>query len=338
VLPALKDRPAHYWFTDVSDVFLSRAAQKFSQYPFVSYRLYDVERTPEAQGLTSHSFDVVIAANVLHATPDLRMTLDQVRSLLTSNGVLVLFEATRAQHWFDMTTGLIEGWQKFADGLRVDSPLLPPNTWSDLLRTAGFEDVEILPQAGSPAEILGQHVILARGPAGVGESVGRESDAGDAAEFGPGSEAATQALEGAAFRREWDDAPPAERLDLLAEHVRSIVARVLRLDSPAAVDRQGRLMDLGVDSLMALELRNLLTRSLGLERSLPATLIFDYPTVNAVAAHLAETVLAGPADEGQRTPEPQPTGEADTSTADLEALSDAEVETMLLAKLKSLKD
>ena len=71
------------------------------------------------------------------------------------------------------------------------------------------------------------------------------------------------------------------------------------------------LRQLGLDSLMAVELRNLLGKSVG--QSLPATLTFDHPTVEALVDHLATTALAD--DVG-----PNPTA---TSTHAAEAPIDA---------------
>ena len=61
-----------------------------------------------------------------------------------------------------MTTGLIEGWQHFADDLRGDHPLLARRAWLGALQTAGFAECGAWPPRGSLAEALGQHVIVAQ--------------------------------------------------------------------------------------------------------------------------------------------------------------------------------
>ena len=72
--------------------------------------------------------------------------------------------------------------------------------------------------------------------------------------------------------------------------------RVLGLDDRGALDTRRPLHELGLDSLMAVELRNLLKADLELGVPLTATLVFDHPTVEAIAEHLVRDVLglAGP--------------------------------------------
>ncbi|WP_374121250.1 SDR family NAD(P)-dependent oxidoreductase [Streptomyces sp. RS2] len=73
--------------------------------------------------------------------------------------------------------------------------------------------------------------------------------------------------------------------------VRSQVAAVLGHERPEAVDVNRGFMDAGIDSLMALELRNRLGDLLG--RRLPTTLIFDYPSVSAVVGYILEELFGG---------------------------------------------
>jgi acyl transferase domain-containing protein/acyl carrier protein len=147
VLARLPDAQVEYVFTDVSQHFLAKAQQKFLGRERTRFAILDVEKTPGSQGFEEHSFDVVLAANVLHATKNLRETLSNVRRLLAPGGLLVLFEVTSAQTWVDLTFGLTEGWWRFEDNdLRTSHPLLSRQSWTSLLEASGFTDVSLLPE------------------------------------------------------------------------------------------------------------------------------------------------------------------------------------------------
>ncbi len=87
------------------------------------------------------------------------------------------------------------------------------------------------------------------------------------------------------------EAAQGERRDMLVNYVRGRVAKILRREDSDPIERRQRLMDLGIDSLMAVQLRNLLGAGLGLKQPLPATLIFNYPTVEAIAACLEKQIF-----------------------------------------------
>jgi acyl carrier protein len=82
---------------------------------------------------------------------------------------------------------------------------------------------------------------------------------------------------------------PADRVPLLERHVMEQLGTVLRLD-PRRIDRMSPFQNLGIDSLMSLELRNRLEASLGIRLS--ATVLFTYATTAALVEHLCGLLLA----------------------------------------------
>ncbi len=79
-----------------------------------------------------------------------------------------------------------------------------------------------------------------------------------------------------------------QRRDAMRAFARQEVASVLRV-SPDRVDPTKALKSLGIDSLLALDLRNRLERATALRLS--GTLVFSYPTVEAIADHLREQLF-----------------------------------------------
>ena len=153
--PAIAGRNVEYTYTDVSALFTARAQERFAEYPFFRYAVLDIEKPAAAQGFAPESFDIVIAANVLHATADLRATVDNVRRMLAPSGLLVLIEGTRPERWVDLTFGMTEGWWKFQDSsLRPEHALLTRAQWMELLEQEGFRAAVVEPDSGSQQVLL----------------------------------------------------------------------------------------------------------------------------------------------------------------------------------------
>ncbi|MEU4230027.1 type I polyketide synthase [Nonomuraea sp. NPDC026600] len=120
--------------------------------------------------------------------------------------------------------------------------------------------------------------------------------------------------------------PDAEAADLLLDLVRRYVASVLGHSDTGEIDPDRQFKELGFDSLTSVDLRNRLRAEIGLD--LPATLVFDYPTPEALAGHLRERV---------RQAAPDPVGAAfDRFEATLAAQKDDASRDRIAARLRAL--
>lgn len=364
ILAQLAPEHTLYTFSDVSDMFLGRAKQRFRSHSAyaMEFLLFDLDRDEDS---TAHEgrYDVVLIANALHAAKDLRASLDRVRRVLQPGGALVLIETTQTQAWHDVSTGLIEGWQHFADDARSDgSPLISADRWAEELKRAGFTNFCAAPGPALPTFVLGVQVLLAQAPVEASGLQSQQAGSSSAAMRQSTSEmlftysgeasndsAAPGAIAGAAglnlLRNEIECAAPKGRPALVAAKVTKAVAQTLGTTSLPAKD--ARLMDLGLDSLMAIELRNRLQTIFGIG-DLPSTLIFDYPTSEAIARLLlvqlgyeADGGDSGPAElrPAEATPEraqmeETSQGSSVHSDEELNAMSDDEIAELLRLRLE----
>jgi acyl transferase domain-containing protein len=134
------------------------------------------------------------------------------------------------------------------------------------------------------------------------------------------------------FLGKLEKASPKRRQSLLQAYVRDQVVKVMGLDPSYPLKPQQRLFDAGLDSVTAVELVNRLQTNLG--RPLPATLVFDYPTVEALSEYLAREVLSldSTATSQAALPEDNDVQETDSLTK-LEQLSEDEAKALLIKTL-----
>ncbi|MFN6527753.1 non-ribosomal peptide synthetase/type I polyketide synthase [Nostoc sp. ChiSLP03a] len=153
---------ANYSFTELSPVLLNKARQKFKHRDNLNFHQLDIEKSPVSQGLTAHSYQIVVAANVLHSTRNLTETLNNIRELLIPGGYLVLLETVENNSWLDLTFGLTPGWWRFQDkDLRLDTPLLSGESWCAVLKRCGFATADSFSKQNNISIYNGQELIIA---------------------------------------------------------------------------------------------------------------------------------------------------------------------------------
>ena len=211
LLPKLAEftHSVDYCFTDISPLFINAAKSRFPAFDFVDYALLDIEKSPQDQGFSSN-FDIVVAANVLHATANLHKTVDHVRELLAPGGQLILLEGAQPVGWVDLIFGMTQGWWKFSEPtptsaalqpplqrgsaanlnqnefaqatpLRENHPLISVQQWQTLLQSAGFNAATSLQPKAENTVDLSQSVIVAQKDNRLNKKWGLSGSVADAA-------------------------------------------------------------------------------------------------------------------------------------------------------------
>ncbi|PKY00457.1 polyketide synthase [Aspergillus campestris IBT 28561] len=147
--------PVEYTFTDISPAFLAQARRRFKEYPFVKYRVHDIEKGPAEELLgTQH---IVIASNAVHATSNLQDSTGFMRQVLRHDGVVLMLEMTQPVFAIDIVFGLFRGWWVFRDG-RTHA-ITSERRWEADLHAAGYGHVDWTD--GHSPEVNVQRVLFA---------------------------------------------------------------------------------------------------------------------------------------------------------------------------------
>ncbi|KAK0130497.1 hypothetical protein ONS96_001016 [Cadophora gregata f. sp. sojae] len=147
VLPSLRSSYGErmflsYTFTDISSGFFPAAKERFKDFDGLEYKVLDISQDPIEQGFQAEEFDLIIACNVLHATPSLRRTLSHVRKLLHPQGRLLLQELSPDTKWINFVMGVLPGWWLGAPDGRFTEPYISAARWIEELQATGFTRID----------------------------------------------------------------------------------------------------------------------------------------------------------------------------------------------------
>ncbi|MGW7202800.1 SDR family NAD(P)-dependent oxidoreductase [Streptomyces sp. NPDC054837] len=271
-----------YRYTDISASFFRAAEREFGGRGVpLRFDVLDLEADPATQGFAPGCADLVLAANVVHATRRVSRSLGRLRGLLADGGALVLNEVTCNLDYLALMFGMIPGWWAFEEPAErlPGAPLLDVPRWRTALHTAGFAGVRALGAAGLPEDELDQSVLLAAAtgpvptPATEGATAATPTSATSASET---MTAATVTVSGSAHGAASSDGLPDHLAGVFAEFLRVPLAD---MDPAATFDRYG------LDSLGAIQLVRRLEQDFG---PLPKVLLYECTTLDAVARYLRE--------------------------------------------------
>lgn len=131
-----------YTFTDISAGFFPQARERFSYASNMEYRVFDISLDPFKQGFEAQSYDLILAPNVVHATPSLQETLLNLQPLLRPHGYLVLTELCAVARTPNYIFGNFSGWWLGEPDGRPDEPYVSVDRWDRELKASGFTGVD----------------------------------------------------------------------------------------------------------------------------------------------------------------------------------------------------
>jgi acyl transferase domain-containing protein/NAD(P)-dependent dehydrogenase (short-subunit alcohol dehydrogenase family)/ubiquinone/menaquinone biosynthesis C-methylase UbiE/acyl carrier protein len=263
-----------YIYSDISKSFINHGQKVFKEYPFVSYQVIDIEKDLKQQQMEYETVDLVIAANVLHATKNLGETLEQVKRLLKPNGCLVLNEATKLSDQTTLTFGLLDGWWLYEDEMvRIShAPLLNEGMWEQLLKTHGFTKVHAV------LEKAEQNIIIAESNGNYISVTGSETIISENKDIQV--ESKTIVNTNSNFVEE-----PLHKKEVvkLQDEVKRIIANIIQADLES-VDENVPFSDFGIDSILAVEIVKQLNDKLHI--TMAATDLFNYSTIADLSTYI----------------------------------------------------
>ncbi|KAI0199868.1 hypothetical protein F4808DRAFT_471302 [Astrocystis sublimbata] len=143
--PGTSPRFDQYDFTDISPSFFAQGQERFVRHANrMKFKVLDLERDPVDQGFEAESYDLIIAAAVVHATGNINRTLKQVWKLLKPGGRLILSEPTnKLMAATSGIFGVLPGWWLATEPFRTGGPLLSPTEWNEAVQGAGFNELQV---------------------------------------------------------------------------------------------------------------------------------------------------------------------------------------------------
>lgn len=285
-----------YFYTDISASFTNYGEQTYgADYPFVKFKVLNVEKNPLDKGFESGSFDIALGTDVLHATTDMATTLNHIKLLLKKSGIILVNEMTCFEIFSTLTFGLSDGWWVSHDDLRIsDSPILSLEMWERLLMENGYRKIEVMPELEQRDETT-RYVIKAQSDGCViyprTEKKTEPSMPSTDAQIKRKTASCKQVKQKVLVKNVKKVIPAAkiimsesEMKEMVIDWVKNEFSSLLKIDKNK-IDNDSNIETIGMDSLMIIESHGKWSK---IFPQIPSTLLFEYATVRKITDYLTE--------------------------------------------------
>ena len=146
ILKTIGQAYSSYTCTDISASFFHGLREKLPKehLPKVDFKVLNIENSMDEQDFIEGHYDIVIAANVLHATRTLSETVQNARALLRPAGHLIAIEVTGTMLRETGLMGGLEGWWLGVNEGRTMGPGVSAERWDLVLQQNGFSGIDCI--------------------------------------------------------------------------------------------------------------------------------------------------------------------------------------------------
>ncbi|URZ02604.1 non-ribosomal peptide synthetase [Clostridium felsineum] len=139
IIKKLEGKNVEYYFTDVSEFFLNKARERYKEFKWIKYNIFDINKSYFTQGIKPCFFDIIICANVIHLAVNGKQAfsmlkeiscqngylfiidgIKELNSLLTSMGFLYRVDATDERKDKDLIFFQLDHWHKMLNNSKSD--------------------------------------------------------------------------------------------------------------------------------------------------------------------------------------------------------------------------
>lgn len=269
-----------YCYTDISKAFLMHAEKEYgSENPYLTYKIFDVEKSIEENNINAEYYDIVIAANALHATKNIRQTIRNIKTALKTDGLILLNELSANSLFTHLTFGMLEGWWVYEDEeLRISGcPGVSSENWQAIFEHEGLNSV-FFPTL--KAHELGYQIIGAKSDGIVRAKLKLNEKKGEDKE---------EVMQSSYRMTKLQSKTISSTNDVLVEksmnYFKKLVGDALKIPIEQ-IDPVEPLENYGIDSILVVQMTNTLRKTFN---EISSTLFFEHQTIESIVQHLINT-------------------------------------------------
>ncbi|KAM0255274.1 hypothetical protein ACHAQJ_005929 [Trichoderma viride] len=147
---------SRYVFADASTGLINAAKERFTGVTNLEFASLNIGRDLVDQGFGDEEFDLIISSSFLHTTANVAKGLDNIRKLLAPKGRLIVQEPAPGQTWTKFILGTLPSWWSGHDDDRPNEPFMSRESWTERLKTAGFNQPEFVENPGHSTIFIAQ--------------------------------------------------------------------------------------------------------------------------------------------------------------------------------------